>query len=127
MNVISIPLLATLLLILANSGAQAAGNKNKAATPSVQKKESTYMFEVDGDSMIDAHIESGDMVIAERKDNAKDGDIVIALIDGEYTMKYLRKKGDSTWLEAANKNYAPLYPREEMKIVAVVKGVIRKY
>ena len=67
----------------------------------IEKKESTYMLEVDGDSMIEAHIEEGDMVIIEKTDKAKDGQIVVAQIDGEFTMKYLRKKGEEMWLEPA--------------------------
>lgn len=93
----------------------------------ITRKDSTYMLEVDGDSMIDAHIEKGDMVIAERTDRAKDGEIVIAEVDGEFTMKYFRKTGDKVWLEPANKNYDPIYPEYDLKVCAVVRGVIRKY
>lgn len=93
----------------------------------ISKKGETYMLEVDGDSMIDAHIEKGDLVIAERSDKAKEGDIVIAEVDGEFTMKYFRTKGGKPWLEAANKNYDPIYPEYDLKICAIVRGVIRKY
>ncbi len=93
----------------------------------IEKKDKTYMLEVDGDSMIDAHIEKGDMVIVEQTNQAKDGEIVIAEIDGEFTMKYFRKEGSKIWLEPANKKYKPLYPTEDLKINAVVKAVIRKY
>lgn len=93
----------------------------------IQKKESTYILEVDGDSMIDAHIADGDMVIAERTKTARDGDIVIAQVDGEFTMKYFRQKGDKVWLEPANKNFKPIYPTTGLEIEAIVKGVIRKY
>ncbi len=93
----------------------------------IRKKDSTYILEVDGDSMIDAHIADGDMVIAERTNNAKDGDIVIARVDGEFTMKYFRKEGSAVWLEPANKNYKPIYPNNDLVIEAIVKGVIRKY
>lgn len=93
----------------------------------IQKKESTYILEVDGDSMIDAHIAHGDLVIVERTTKAKDGQIVIADIDGEWTMKYFREKGGKVWLEPANKNFKPIYPTDVLKIAAVVKGVIRKY
>lgn len=93
----------------------------------VPKKANTYLFEVDGDSMIEAHIADGDMVIAERTQQAKEGDIVIARVDGEFTMKYLRKTGSMLWLEPANKNYKPIYPEEELVIVAIVRGVVRKY
>ncbi len=93
----------------------------------IEKKDKTFILEVDGDSMIEAHIDDGDMVIAEKADTARDGDIVVANIDGEFTMKYFRKKGTLVWLEPANKKYQPLYPEFDLKIVALVKGVIRKY
>jgi SOS regulatory protein LexA len=90
-------------------------------------KESTYILKVKGDSMIEAGIHAGDMVIVERRQSYKVGQIVIAAIDGEYTMKYLRKKGDSHYLEPANKNYQNIYPSESFRIEAVVTGVVRKY
>ena len=93
----------------------------------IDKKDSTYILEVDGDSMIDAHIADGDMVIAERTEFAKDGQIVIAEVDGEFTMKYFRKDGDKIWLEPANKAFKPIYPENDLKIKAVVRGVVRKY
>ncbi|MBP6060517.1 MAG: repressor LexA [Candidatus Pacebacteria bacterium] len=93
----------------------------------VKNKALTYMLEVDGDSMIDAHIERGDMVLVEKTNSAKDMQIVIAEVDGEYTMKYFRKKGDKAWLEPANKNYSPIYPEHSLNVIAVLKAVIRKY
>lgn len=93
----------------------------------ISKKKFTYMLEVDGDSMIDAHIEKGDMVLVEKTEHAKDMDIVIANIDGEFTMKYLRAVGGKLWLQPANKKYKPIYPEFDLKIVGVVKAVIRKY
>lgn len=93
----------------------------------IGKKEMTYLLTVDGDSMIGEHIEDGDMVLVEKTENAKDGDIVIAQIDGEFTMKYLRDKGGKRWLEPANPKYKPLYPEYELKIIAKLKAVIRKY
>jgi len=93
----------------------------------IKNKPLTYMLEVDGDSMIETHIEKGDMVLVEKCNNAKDGDIVIAEVDGEFTMKYFRKDGNKVWLEPANKNYKPIYPVHSLNINAVVKAVIRKY
>ena len=90
-------------------------------------KAASYVLEVKGDSMIDEGIREGDLVIAERKKEPKDGDIVIAYVDGGWTMKFLKKKAGKTWLEPANKNFKPIYPKEELKVAAVVKGVIRKY
>lgn len=93
----------------------------------IPNKDSTYLFEVKGDSMIEEGIKEGDYVIADKKIEPRDGDIVIAYVDGGWTMKYLKKKSGKTWLEPANKNYKPIYPAQELKISAVVKGVIRKY
>lgn len=93
----------------------------------IDKKELTYMLEVDGDSMIDAHIEKGDHVLVEKTNQAKDREIVIAEVDGEFTMKYFRRSGDKVWLEPANKNLKPIYPKHSLNIVAKVKAVIRKY
>jgi len=93
----------------------------------IKNKPLTYMLEVDGDSMINAHIEKGDMVLVEKSTTAKDGQIVIAEVDGEFTMKYFREKGNKRWLEPANKNYKPIYPEHSLNINAVLKAVIRKY
>jgi len=93
----------------------------------IDKRELTYMLEVDGDSMIEAHIKKGDHVLVEKTDQAKDGDIVIAEIDGEFTMKYFRREGNKIWLEPANKSFKSFYPRGSLNIVALVKAVIRKY
>lgn len=88
----------------------------------------TYMLEVKGDSMIDAGIREKDLVVAVRiSREPKEGEIVIAEVDGGWTMKYFRKKNGRAYLEPANKNYKPIYPENEMNIHAVVKGVVRKY
>jgi len=93
----------------------------------IKNKESSYILEVKGDSMIEEGIKEGDMVIAERKGEPKDGDIVIAEVDGGWTMKYFRKKGNQIYLQPANKKYKNIYPEYDLKIAAIVKGVIRKY
>lgn len=92
-------------------------------------KESSYILKVKGDSMIDAGIHEGDMVIVERRQTYKPGQIVVASIDGEYTMKYLRRMRDGYYLEPANKSLKPIYPRdgETLSIEAVVTAVVRKY
>jgi len=90
-------------------------------------KEASYLLRVKGDSMIEAGIHEGDLVLAERGRQPKIGDIVIACVDGGWTMKYYRKKGTQVFLEPANKAYNPIYPEESLEIAAVVKGVIRKY
>jgi len=93
----------------------------------VGNKESTYLLEVKGDSMIDEGIKEGDLVLVERKGDPKAGDIVIAEVDGGWTMKYFKKKGSLVYLKPANKNYSPIYPQYDLRVAAIVKGVIRKY
>ncbi len=93
----------------------------------IEDQSNTYMLEVKGDSMIEEGIREGDMVVAEKREHARDGEIVIAEVDGGWTMKFYRIKNGKVWLEPANKNYKPIYPQESFRIAAVVKGVVRKY
>lgn len=93
----------------------------------IKKKEATYLLKVEGLSMKDAGILPGDLVLVEKTDQAKDGDIVIAEVDGEWTMKYLKMKNGRIHLQAANNKFKPIYPDNDMKVAAVVKAVIRKY
>ncbi|MCA9469438.1 MAG: transcriptional repressor LexA [Nitrospira sp.] len=93
----------------------------------IKNKQATYMLEVKGDSMIEAGIRPGDIVLVERRETAKHGDIVVAEVDGEWTLKRLSKKGQQVRLEAANKNYPPVQPKAELRIAAVVTALIRKY
>ncbi|MDB5194175.1 MAG: polymerase subunit [Parcubacteria group bacterium] len=93
----------------------------------VEHKDFSYLLEVKGDSMIEEGIKEGDLVLVERKGEPKDGDIVIAEVDGGWTMKYFKRKGAKIWLEPANKKYKPIYPKYDFKVAAIVKGVIRKY
>ncbi|MFZ4648034.1 MAG: transcriptional repressor LexA [Patescibacteria group bacterium] len=93
----------------------------------IKNKEATYMLKVSGDSMKDAGIMSGDMVLVDRSLTPVDGDIVIAEVDRQWTVKYLRKSRGQVFLEPANEKFSNIYPKEELKIAAVVKAVIRKY
>ena len=93
----------------------------------ISDREKTFLLEVKGDSMIDAGIHEGDMVVVERRGEPKEGDIVIAEVDGGWTMKYYRKKSGKVYLEPANKKYQPIYPTYDLNIAAIVKGVVRKY
>ena len=93
----------------------------------INKKEATYMLTVKGESMIGAGILPGDMVLVERGASPRVGDIVIAEVDGEYTMKYYKLKGKKPYLEASNEKYKDIYPHESLSIPAIVRAVIRKY
>lgn len=93
----------------------------------IKNKNETYILEVTGDSMKDAGILAGDLVLVERGKTPKIGDVVIAQVDGNWTIKYLRRKKNQIYLEPANKKFSPIFPREELHIAAVVNAVIRKY
>ncbi len=93
----------------------------------IQNPEATFLLKVSGDSMSEAGILPGDMVLVDKGEQAKSGDIVIAEVDGEWTMKYLRKRGESVMLVPANPKYQPIRPKKELKIAGVVTAVVRKY
>jgi repressor LexA len=85
----------------------------------------TFALQVRGDSMVDAEIYEGDMVVIEQRD-VRDGDIVAALIDGETTLKrYIQKPGEPPYLKAENKFYPELYPVNELSVQGVAKAVVR--
>jgi repressor LexA len=67
------------------------------------------------------------MVIVDKSLNPVNGDIVIAQIDGEWTMKIFKKKGNSILLIPDNPKYKPIKPKSELKVAGVVTSVIRKY
>jgi SOS regulatory protein LexA len=93
----------------------------------IENPDATFLLRVSGDSMSEAGILPGDMVIVDRGQTPKSGDIVIAEVDGQWTMKYLRKRGESVTLIPANSKYKPIRPKNELKIAGVVTAVVRKY
>jgi SOS regulatory protein LexA len=93
----------------------------------IHNREATFLLKVSGDSMSNAGILPGDMVLVDKGEVPKSGDIVIAEVDGEWTMKYLRKGGESVMLLPANPKYQPIKPKRELKIAGVVTAVVRKY
>ncbi|WP_421791540.1 transcriptional repressor LexA [Hyphobacterium sp.] len=88
-----------------------------------------YALEVEGDSMVDAGILDGDIVIVERCDTAHNGEIVVALVDEEEaTLKRLRKKGGSIALEAANPAYETrIFGPDRVRVQGRLVGLIRRY
>lgn len=66
-------------------------------------------------------------MIVEKGRAPKNGDIVIAEVDGEWTMKYFSRRGRNITLEAANPKYPTISPKTELKLAGVVTAVIRKY
>jgi repressor LexA len=93
----------------------------------ITKQSKSFLLKVDGDSMIGAGIMPGDLVLVERGREPKTGDIVIAEVDGAWTMKYFHKKGKEVYLEAANPKYPRITPVSDLRLGGVVTAVVRKY
>ena len=120
-------------------GRIAAGNPIEAITGSfeqisvpnylINNKDEHFTLEVTGDSMVDAGIFDGDIVIIRKTEAANSGDIVVALIDqNEVTLKRFRSFKNSIALEPANKNYKiRLFGEDRVKIQGKLVGLIRKF
>lgn len=93
----------------------------------VENPEGTFLLKVSGDSMVDAGIMPGDLLVVDRAATPRAGQIVVAEVDREWTVKYLRLKGGKPYLEAANARYPDIVPVDRLQIAAVVRGVVRKY
>lgn len=93
----------------------------------IKNPETTFMLKVSGDSMVDAGIMPNDLVLVERGRVVKSGDIVVASVDGEWTLKHYIKKGGQIMLKPANKKYESIIPQGELMIGGVVSAVIRRY
>ena len=90
------------------------------------KNRATFALRVRGDSMIDAHILDGDIVILENSKEAESGDIVAALIDGETTLKRYVTEHGRPYLKAENPLYPNLVPARELRIQGVMVSLVRK-
>lgn len=88
-----------------------------------------YMLEIEGDSMIEAGILDGDMVVIKRVDTAASGEIVVALVEGEEaTLKRLRRKGGSIALEPANRAYETrIFGPDQVEVQGKLVGLFRRY
>ena len=87
----------------------------------------TILVPVQGDSMINAGINDGDVVVVELGSTANNGDIVVAAVDDQFTVKTLGKKRGKAVLLPANDSYPIIRPKESLEIIGVIVGLIRKY
>ena len=92
----------------------------------ISKSGRTFALRVRGDSMIDAHIVDGDIVILEDRKDVQSGDIVAALIDGETTLKRYVTEHGRPYLKAENPRYPNLTPARELRIQGVMVSLVRK-
>jgi len=93
----------------------------------IPRPSTTVMVTVRGDSMIEAGIFDGDIAIVEKRHAAKLGDIVVAIVDNEYTLKTLGRDKQGFMLLPHNAAYTPIRPQESLEIFGVMVGLIRKY
>lgn len=93
----------------------------------IRNPEISFLLSVTGDSMIEAGIREKDLVIVEKDKEPQNGDIILAEVDGNWTMKYFRRRGKMVTLEAANSKYSPIIPRTDLRIAGVITAVVRKY
>jgi len=87
----------------------------------------TVLIRVKGDSMVDAGIRHGDLAVVERKTEASQGDIVVAVVDDEFTLKTLARDKDGYHLLPANPSYSVIRPNGKLEIFGVLVGLVRRY
>lgn len=126
-NLIRIPVLGTIPAGGATISDEHVIDYFEVGSDMLRKPQGSFALRVTGLSMINAGILEGDFVIANRDIPSKDGDIVIALVDGENTVKRYRSKGGKVWLQAENPDYDDIHAEDFLEIQGVVSTVIRMY
>src|SRR3954452_10541431 len=116
--------------IAAGSPIEAVENREELDLEQLfRAKNGVYLLRVRGESMIDYHLCDGDFVVIERRENARNGEQVVALLDsGEATLKRFYKEGSKIRLQPANKTMEPrIVDADRCKVQGVVIGVLRSY
>ncbi|MBW7866596.1 MAG: translesion error-prone DNA polymerase V autoproteolytic subunit [Candidatus Hydrogenedentes bacterium] len=92
----------------------------------VKRPEATFFVRVKGDSMTGADIRSGDILVVDRSLDARDGHVVVAVLDGEFTVKRLRRRGGRVLLEPENRAFRPIIvgPEQDFQVWGVVTYAI---
>lgn len=92
-----------------------------------RNRASTFLLRVRGDSMINAGIQEGDLVVVERGATPRPEEIVVGVLDGEFTLKRLKHNKGKFYLQAENDRYPDMFALEELQVAGVVRSVVRKY
>ena len=92
----------------------------------IERPSDTVLIRVKGDSMVDAGILDGDLVVVEKRHDARRGDIVVAIVDNQFTLKRLDLERGAFILRAENIAYAPIRPEGALEIFGVMVGLVRK-
>ncbi len=94
----------------------------------VKNQESTFYARVSGDSMIEAGLDDGDLIVIDRSLNPENGKVAVCFIDGEFTVKRINKKGNKLFLMPQNKKYKSIEIKEDNQLIiwGIVEYVIKK-
>ncbi len=92
----------------------------------IERPSQTVLIRVKGDSMMDAGIFDGDLVVVEKRPSAHKGDIVVAIVDNQFTLKRLDLEDGKFVLRAENKAYAVIRPEGSLEIFGIMVGLVRK-
>ena len=94
----------------------------------IKNKEATFYARVSGDSMVDAGLDDGDLLVIDRSLNPENGNIAICFIDGDFTVKRIKKEKGKLYLIPENKKYKPIELKEDNELIiwGVVEYVIKK-
>ena len=92
----------------------------------IERPSQTVLIRVKGDSMMDAGIFDGDLVVVEKRPSALKGDIVVAIVDNQFTLKRLDLEDGKFVLRAENKAYAVIRPEGSLEIFGIMVGLVRK-
>jgi SOS-response transcriptional repressor LexA len=93
----------------------------------LENREATFLLRMKGNSMKDSGILDGDLILMDRSKSAQVGDLVVVVIDGNFSIKYLAKNNGRFCLESSNESVLSTIPTEDLKVEAVVIAVVRKY
>jgi len=115
--------------IAAGRPLEAVENPESISLADFTRSKEVYVLQVKGESMQDEHIMDGDYVLVEKADTARDGEIVVALVDGtDATLKRLYREGETTRLQPSNASMKPIMvPAASVQVQGRVIGVLRKY
>jgi repressor LexA len=115
-------------LVAAGSPTQAVANEDRLQFNELFGGPNHYVLQVRGQSMIDDHIKDGDYVVIRKRETAENGERVVAMIDGEVTLKRYYREKNHIRLEPCNKGMEPIIvnSNEDAKILGVLIGVMRK-
>ena len=116
--------------VIAGRAEEAYGSASELVTIDrylIDEPSRTVLIPIKGDSMARAGLLAGDTVVVKRSAPAQPGDIVVARVDGEFTVKYLAKDESGFYLKPGNDRYADIRPRAELDVFGKVTGSFRKY